>query len=280
MKPFKEKTLSLLRILSNSRVFAFLLLWLMVILVAGTIAEKASGLYVAEQSYFSSAILWLWDLVPLPGLLTVAFFIFLGLVARLVLEEWRWKNLGTIIIHIGAALLLFGGFISTCVSSNGMMVIPHGESRNYVEDSRHVELVVAEINDGETGHEIRIPEERLEKGNIGDSHLPFKIALISWCRNCALVRLPATATEGDPHGVALNFVLKNIPRAAEDENNRAGLTFRLFNTKGSDGLYAIFQDMPIPEIVTVAGRPYLIAIRYRRSALPFSIRLDHFKEEL
>ena len=271
---------ALLRFFAKPRLFAYSLLWLMVILIAGTVAEKNFGLYRAEQIYFSSYIIWLWNIIPLPGLLTVTIFIFIGLIARLALEQWRWKNLGTIVIHIGAALLLFGGFVTLIVSRESVMVIPQGETRDYSEDLRHVELAVTDLHDTKAVNETVFSEQDVATGNFKNANLPFTIELVSWCRNCALVRLPHAVTDGQPHGVAINFVLKNSPYAAEDENNRAGLTFRLHGTPDKDGLYAVFQDMPIREIVTVNNRQYYIDIRKRRYPLPFAIQLEQFKEEL
>ncbi len=270
----------ILRGLANTRLFAGLLLWLMVILVTGTIAEKNLGLYIAQQNFFSSYVIWLNDLVPLPGLLSVAVLVFCGLLARLALEYWRWKNAGTIIIHIGAALLLAGGMVTALVSREGVMVIPTGDSRNYMEDPTQVELAIAELNDNDIVAETVVPASQLADGMLNTTTLPFKIDIVSWCRNCALQRLPATVTAGAPHGVALNFVLQDIPSTAQIEDNRAGLTFNITGTAHSDGRYAIFQEMPLPEIITVNNKRYWLTIRHTRTRLPFAIQLQYFKEDI
>ena len=275
-----QRAYNLLRLMSNARLFAYVLLWLMVILIVGTVAEKTLGLYAAQQRYFSSYIVWLGDMIPLPGLLTVAIFIFFSLVARLALEHWRWKNAGTIVIHIGAALLLFGGFVTAQISRDGVMIIPHGETRDYFEDLRHVELVVSDIRDDAIVHETVFSESQLASGDLSHSDLPFKMEPVTWCRNCALQRLPQAVTEGQPHGVAINFVLQTVPRDPDDERNRAGLAFRLHGTPDRDGLYAIFQDMPIREIVKVGSKSYWLTIRPVRIALPFALQLQRFTEEL
>jgi hypothetical protein len=51
--------------LSDTRVFFFTLLWLMFLLIMGTISQRYIGLYQAQEKYFSSLILWLW-FIPLP----------------------------------------------------------------------------------------------------------------------------------------------------------------------------------------------------------------------
>ena len=114
---------------------------------------------------------------------------------------------------------------------------------------------------------------------------PFRIGVVSYCRNCGLIRLPAARTQGNPHGVAINFDLKAMPRARMDEDNKAGLVFTLNGTDDSrrgdhDGLYAVFEAMPIPEIITTGGHRYLIAMRHARTYLPFDIRLLRFERQL
>src|ERR1700761_6252901 len=100
------------RFMARADVFSYALLWLMVLLVAGTLSEKSVGLYMAQKIYFSSLIFWAGDLVPLPGVLLTVTFIFIGMVCKLALDKWHWNDLGTIVIHLGAGLLLLGGFLT------------------------------------------------------------------------------------------------------------------------------------------------------------------------
>ena len=266
------------RFMARADIFSYALLWLMVLLVAGTLSEKSFGLYMAQKIYFSSLIFWAGGLIPLPGVLLTVTFIFTGMICKLALDKWHWKDLGTIVIHLGAALLLLGGFLTAQFSAEGSMVIPQGETRNYIESDHDVELAVTELSRQD---ETVFGAAQMKDGAIlKAAGLPFTIEAVSWCRNCGLERLKNAVTEGDPHGVAINFLLRPLPRDPVEENNRAGLTFRLHNAGDRDGLYAIFESMPIPEIVTVAGKRYLMMVRHVRSYLPFSIRLVHFEQTL
>jgi len=276
----KKTVLNLIRLLAQARLFAITLLWLMVILVWGTVAEKTDGLYAAQQQFFSSYIIWLWHIIPLPGLLTVTAVIFVGLMCRLILEHWSFKYLGTIVIHIGAAVLLLGGFLTARFSHEGTMLIPPGENRNYMEDDQHVELAVTALNAPGQPETVFSEAQLNADGAITDTSFPFVIAPTAWCRNCDLVRLPQPVTKGNPHGVAINFILKSAAHDPVEEQNRAGLTFRLQHAGDRDGLYAIFQNMPIPEIITVAGKRYFLDLRPAHIPLPFSVQLLHFQEDL
>lgn len=264
--------------MARADVFSWALLWLMTLLVAGTLDEKSAGLYMAQKTYFSSGIFWLEGVMPLPGVMLTVTFIFVGMVCKLALDKWHWRDLGTIVMHIGAAVLLFGGFLTAHFSSEGSMVIPQGKARAYVESNDEVELAVT---DQSSGKDIAFSSDKLKAGRLlSDVALPFNIEIVSWCRNCGLERLKTPVTEGNPHGVAINFVMHSIPRDSVEENNHSGLTFRLKNAGDKDGLYAVFEDMPIPEIVEVTGHKYLIAMRHVRTPLPFSVKLIRFQQTL
>ncbi len=275
--PFRQRMIRCARFLARADLFSFALLWLMVLLVAGTVSQKEVGLYQAQETYFSSFFLWLWDLAPLPGMLTVIIFIFMGLACRLALDTWEWRNAGIIVTHLGAMFLLFGGFLTAQFSIEGTMIIPEGATRHYMEDARHVELALPRAEGGETV----FAQDRLRPGAIlAGPDMPFTLEILSYCRNCALQRLPRAREEGNPHGVAINFDLKSIPRDPVDEKNRAGITFTIHGTDSADGLYTVFEDMPILQTVTTGGKTTLIAMRRVRTDLPFSVTLDDFERRL
>ena len=263
--------------LARPDLFSWALLWLMILLITGTLEIKTGGLYEAQRRYFSSVVLWAWDAVPLPGVAAVSAWILLGLIARLYLYPWTKANAGTVIVHAGAAMLLLGGFVTAQFSREGGMAIPEGQSRSWIEDYHRVELAATPAD----GREATFPEGALAPGAaLRADGLPFSLDIVAYCRNCALKRLPSTRTEGKPHGVALNFDLAPLPRDPVDERNRAGITFRLRGAGGEDGLYTVFEGMPIPQAVEAGGRGYLIDIRRARTPLPFSIELLKFTRDI
>ena len=89
-----------LKSLSDTRIFFFATLWLMVLLVVGTIVQKDIGIYQAQVKYFSSIILW-FGIIPLPGGAITMAVIFFGLFSKLVYRtSYSKRNIG-IAITIG-----------------------------------------------------------------------------------------------------------------------------------------------------------------------------------
>ena len=55
-----------MKILKTPKLFVFTMIWMMVLVIFGTIAQKDMGLFAVQEKYFSSWILWIWYF-PLPG---------------------------------------------------------------------------------------------------------------------------------------------------------------------------------------------------------------------
>ena len=48
----------IIRIISNPKIFVFTIIWLMVLVLVGTVEQKDIGLFAAQNKYFYSTIIW------------------------------------------------------------------------------------------------------------------------------------------------------------------------------------------------------------------------------
>ena len=55
-----------IKILKTPKVFVFTIIWMMILVVLGTLAQKDMGLFAVQTKYFSSWFFWVWYL-PMPG---------------------------------------------------------------------------------------------------------------------------------------------------------------------------------------------------------------------
>ena len=75
--------IKLIKILKTPKIFVFTIMWMMILIVLGTLAQKNMGLFAVQEKYFSSWILWFW-FFPMPGarptmilmLINLSFFFF------------------------------------------------------------------------------------------------------------------------------------------------------------------------------------------------------------
>ena len=57
----------IIKIVSSPKIFVYTIIWLMVLVVLGTLAQRDIGLYASQQKYFSANITWLGGIIPVLG---------------------------------------------------------------------------------------------------------------------------------------------------------------------------------------------------------------------
>ena len=130
-----------LKIIMSPKVFSYTLIWLIILVFFGTIAQKDIGLYASQMKYFSSFYFLFLGFIPLPGGRLVLLLMTVNLFSSMFKRNlWQLKKIGIVIVHLGGLLLLVGGGLTAYFSSEGNMVIAEGEATNYVDDYHNMEL--------------------------------------------------------------------------------------------------------------------------------------------
>lgn len=261
--------------LARPEVVFFDLIWLMYLVFVGTIAQRSIGLYQAQAKYFSSWWYLEGGFLPLPGGYAAMAVLFIGLFFKLVFKSpWTRKRFGINVVHIGAMLLLFGGFLTAVFSEEGNMVLSEGETSSVVSSYHDLELAVTDLSDPDHDTVTLFGEGWLRRGELLRARaLPFEIRILDFCRNCDLLRRPGSEGEG-AEGFARNFRLRSIPPEKEFEKNRAGVTFKV---EGKE--VAVFQWMPVVQKIRMDGREFAVEIRHKQTRLPFSVTLEDFEKK-
>ena len=257
--------------LSRPAIMFWTLPWLMVLLVAGTVAQKYVGLYSAQTMFFSSFVFWLGPL-PLPGGYSAIGVIFICLLFKFINESrWSWQRAGIILTHFGALVLLAGGLLTALTSREGYMVIAEGAQSAVIEDYHARALTITK-----DGDEIfSLPFEKLAAGRILgiDAGLPFNVEILSAMANGA----PGprkNAEDKTLRGAALKVEMTPAPLALLDENNHGAVTVALRGTgPESDGHYLMTEIMPIYPQIDYKDHVYELRFGKQTTALPFSLAL-------
>lgn len=282
LKPFR--THPIVRALSSPVWMQVLLPVIMLYLIAGTWAQKEMGLYRATQMFFQD---WIFRAgpVPLPGMPVFICILAVNLAAKLVFSSpWRKDRAGIIVAHMGALLLMVGGFLTAVTAREGFIELKPGEMENSVSDYHDRELAVLTAGSGQT---LRTwPHDELHKGRIlsvpaggtaGAPEVPFRIEILRTCRNCAIRPRKTGPESGDGWRHAANQLeLFPAPLEIEDEINRAGAVIEVQGAGAvHNGRYILFEDMPgFPVIADVK-----IALRRAQRPLPFAVELIEFRRE-
>lgn len=268
------------RALASAKIFVYCSAWLVALVIVGTLAQASVGLYQAQERYFSSWILWAGP-IPLPGGRLTLTVVFVNLLAMFLRPEmWRLDRLGLKITHLGALLLLFGGFLTAYFSNEGNMVIPEGESSDYVSDYRDLELAVVDQRDAGFDDVLAFAQGWLRRGRtLRHEALPMEAEVLEFHRNCE-ARDRSTPAGDEYRGFARRFQLEGR-QPDTDDGNRGGLTVRISGAGADgDGIYTVLEFMSSPPVVSTPEGPRTLILRRARTYLPFSLELIDFEKQV
>jgi len=267
------------KILKTPKLFVFIIIWMMILVVIGTLAQKDMGLFAVQKKYFSSWYFLIWN-IPMPGgrltmilmLINLSFFFFRK-------NLWKINKLGIIILHIGGILLFIGGGLTAMFSSEGNVVIDEGSDSNYVEDYHYMELAVINTSDNNFDTFTIFDHPLLKRNKIlKHENIEFEIKIINYIENCEPIRRN-TPAEVQYRGMMKNFMLNELIPLKEENMNRPGIIFHLSNARPLvDGIYGLFLGQSIPQKISSNDQEYIIVFRKKRTYLPFSIELIDFKK--
>jgi hypothetical protein len=268
-----KKNNSILQTLSSPTIFFYSCSWLIILVIAGTLAQRSMGLYMAQQKFFSSWIFWFGP-VPLPGGHLTMSIIFLNLLVYILLTAPYKKSMGLFITHLGALLLLVGGFLTAYFSTEGSMIIQEGDTSNFVSDYHRREFTVTIPAEGED-QITAFGEGWLKKGEVlKNPSFQGEIKILESYPNCEVVKREKAASDFKDFGA--NFNIVNRPSSGS-ENNMLGVIASLSGFgEDTDGNYIFieFQDK-----ATRVGKARLL-IRKERTYLPFALHLLDFEKKV
>jgi hypothetical protein len=267
--PFKP----VLKKIASPAALFFLMPWLMVLIVAGTLAQKELGLYAAQNLFFSSWILWIGP-IPLPGgYLTLAALTLCLSIKFLFFSEWVWPKAGSHIVHLGVLLLLIGGGITALTQKEGFILLQEGAQSNQIADY-HQRVFTITKNDAPI---LILPfRKAVEQGEFSAPTIPFNLTIQGYCIHC---EARAATEDKDRKGIAAKVELIPAPLQKENEANMHGLTLRVENApEDQNGIYVSVEDLPHQPEITIGDDRYGFFAGRAMRTLPFEIELTDFQK--
>ncbi len=263
---------------------------LMALVLLCTLAQVNMGTFGAVEVYMRSFWVW-WGprgsayLFPVfPGGGLVGLVLLINLVAVLVQRmKFTWKKAGLWIIHGGLILLVLGEFVSAAYQIDTRMAIEEGQTVNFVEHFREVELVVTDVTDPAHDEVYAIPQSLLVAGKpLALPGTPLTLAPRGFWPHADLFQRQAT----DPPtrvnaGVGVNVRLVPLaPSTRDDEPNRAAACVEPLAEGRSLGLWLTSLVLEEAQSFQFGGRTYTLGLRPRRLVLPYALTLKKFNHDL
>ncbi len=307
--------LKALKALASLRITVVLFVLSILLVFFGTLAQVDSGIWTVMSQYFRSAFVWVPLQIFFPRTVVVSgAFPFPGgwllgglllanlLAAHAIRFKVSWKRSGILLIHAGLIVMMLSELITGLFAVESKMVIATGETVNFLDNSREVELAIIDHSDPKVDRVTVIPGALLrKKGMVQHALLPFDVEVLDYNSNSALVDLqegaqaPKDALTGLGTDGRTYVVLPASEATGVDSNARedAAAARLVFFTKGTkkklyEGLYSLWyypnfaaRQIPFPkQPVTVEGKKYDVELRPMRTYTPYSVRLEEFTHEI
>src|SRR5436189_5896812 len=147
----------------------------MALIFAGTLAQVHLGIHEAQQRYFQSMFVW-WPpegqgfKIPIfPGGHLIGAVLLINLIAAHAKRfRWPWRKLGIHLTHAGLIIMLAGGLFTDLLAVESHMRLANGDTRNYSEDLREMELAVIDTTGEDLDQVTAITESVLRQNSVID----------------------------------------------------------------------------------------------------------------
>ncbi len=263
-----------------------LLLSIILILIA-TLDQVNLGIWVVQAKYFNTFIVY-WpvgsiSLAVFPGGYTLGGLLLLNLVAAHIYRfTFSWRKVGIWLVHIGLILLLVGQLLTGLWQDEYQMRLDTGETRNYSESYRNVELALTDTSDPGFDDVVAIPEAALaRKISVQHPRLPFRVAVQTYLPNAALREMAGGPIAGSPAtqgiGPQILATLKPLTFKA-DERNLPAAYVELAGPEGPIGTWLVAPQLE-PQHFDYGGRSWKIALRFVRHYQPYTLTLLKFSHD-
>lgn len=264
----------------------------MALIFAGTLAQVHLGIHEAQQRYFQSWLVW-WPAegnglrIPIfPGGHFIGAVLLVNLIAAHV-KRFRWtgKKFGIHLTHAGLIIMLAGGLFTDLFAVESHMRLERGDTKNYSEDQRHMELAVIDTTDPDLDQVTAIPESVL-RGNRTIDHwsLPFRMVVRNYYPNASLKMLSEAGPGARPlanQGPGAMIAVQPAERTtAQDERDVPAAAIEIQPKNGNSlGTWLVSDALGAPQTFSCGGRNWKIAMRTARYYKPYSVTLQKFTHE-
>ncbi|HEX8908598.1 MAG TPA: cytochrome c biogenesis protein ResB [Anaeromyxobacteraceae bacterium] len=286
----KRLATTLLDVVTSLKLTIVCLAALMVLVVACTLAQVSLGTFNAVNQYIRSFVLWAqvpgtgWSVAVFPGGALVGVVLTVNLVAaQLKRLELSWRKAGIWIVHVGLILLFVGEFATSLFQVESRLAIEQGQTLNFVERQRGLELALTDATDPAHDDVYGVPEPLLARGGeVPVPGTPITLRVKSWYQNAELVnRGPADPPSPATAGVGVNVAVREMPPVTSDDDmNRSAAYVEPVAAGRSYGTWLVSNVLGAPQSFTHEGRTYRLQLRQQRQYLPYAITLKKFSHDV
>ncbi len=273
-------------VLKSFQLTIVLLALLMCLVLLCTLAQVEMGTQGAVNAYMRSFIVWNQPLLlrlPFPGGALVGLLLTLNLLAKTIDIKLSWQKSGMWLVHAGLVVLFAGEFIAGMMQVDTNLTIEVGQTVNFVQSYKEMELAVIDVTDPTWDEVYSVPDTLLAKGgSVAIPGTPITLNVKKFYRNAELANQmpgapPSLATAGVGAGVS---IVERPVVSADNEMNQTSAFVEPVAGGRSYGTWLVSVALGAPQSFTHEGRTYTLAMRLRRQYLPYAFTLKEFRHDV
>ena len=269
-------------LLVSLKLTVVLIVFSIILVMAATLDQVNLGVWVVQEKYFRTFVVF-WkvggvSLAVFPGGYSIGGLLLINLLgAHIYRFKWEWRKLGIWFAHAGLILLLIGELLSGLMQQDFTLRLDQGQTKNYSESFRNIELAITDTTDPKFDEVVAIPERPLARlETIQHPKLPFRVVVKTFFPNSTLsMRGPMMGAEAPgiaTQGVGPQVIATVKPLTyKEDERNIPSAYIELVGAEGSLGTWLVSPALEEPQTFTAAGRTWKMELRFARHYRPFSL---------
>jgi hypothetical protein len=277
-------------LLVSLKLTVLLIVFAIVLILAATIDQVNLGIWAVQEKYFYSFVVF-WkagnvSLAIFPGGYTIGGLLLLNLLAAHFYRfKFTWRKVGIWLAHAGLILLLVGQLLTGLWQDEFQLRIDQGQSKNYAESYRNVELAITDTSNPKFDEVVAIPERPLSRlETIQHPKLPFRVAVKTYFPNATL-QMRGPMQGPDPSGQANQGVGPTVMATRQpltykqDERNIPCAYVELTGPDGPLGTWLVSPLLDEPQRFSFAGKEWKLALRFVRSYQPYTLTLLKFSHD-
>ncbi len=267
-----------------------LIIFSIILILAATLDQVNLGIWAVQEKYFHTFVVFKKvgsvSLAIFPGGYTIGGLLLLNLLAAHFYRfQLSWKKSGIWLAHAGLILLLVGQLLTGLMSDEYQLRLDPGQTKNFAESYRNVELAITDTTDPKFDTVVAIPEKPLRQlETIQNPKLPFRVAIKTYLPNAKLtMRGPMQGP--DPTSVADKGIGPEVLATLQpltykqDERNIPAANVELIGPEGSIGTWLVSPQLEEPQRFSYGGREWKLALRFARRYEPFTLTLIKFSHD-
>ncbi|MAG94158.1 MAG: hypothetical protein CMJ48_10460, partial [Planctomycetaceae bacterium] len=196
------------------------------------------------------------------------------------------KRAGIVLMHGGIIMIMANQLYVWSSAVEAFMRIEDGQTVNYVSDTESVELAIVDTS-GKDEDKVAVVPSRFLESEKTTKHkaLPLDIKVVKYVANSDLREAPADSKSPADSGYGKVYEIKEVDTSVGTDTDGAAdypsayVTLTHKETAKEVGTYLLSAYLTHPETITLDGKTYEVALRFKRTYKPYSLHLLEARED-